>query len=231
MLVSWSPVGSDGMCGPVTNKITVMPSHGMMMMMINDTVYNITGLHYNTNYIITVYATNSYGGHGETAIVSVKTPPGTYIYKCLETFNYTYVTYSYIIMLFSLALVITNGPMNVTVCSGTKANTSCGVDDFVSARPDWRIIRRNNNGSVISNETVSGMDMHNNITDGLEFVIALSNDNNANGSYLSVGPMDDTYNNTSYQCIFTINDNLIQNTYGVKKARPSKVESYLEVNT
>ena len=25
--------------------------------------------------------------------------------------------------------------------------------------------------------------------------------------------------------------NLIQNTFGVKKARPSKVESYLEVNT
>ena len=27
------------------------------------------------------------------------------------------------------------------------------------------------------------------------------------------------------------NNNLIQNTFGVKKAQPSKVESYLEVNT
>ena len=109
--------------------------------------------------------------------------------------------------------MITNGPMNVTVCSGTKANISCGytgVDDFVSARPNWRIIKRNNNGSVISNEIVPGMNILNNTTDDLEFVIALSNDSNANRSYLSVGPMDDTYNNTSYQCIFTINDNIIE---------------------
>ena len=79
ILVSWSPVGSDRVCGPVTYNITVMPSHGMMMM-INDTVYNITGLYYNTNYIITVYATNSHGGHGEPATVTLRTkplPPGT----------------------------------------------------------------------------------------------------------------------------------------------------------
>ena len=31
-----------------------------------------------------------------------------------------------------------------------------------------------------------------------------------------------------YICIYIY---LIQNTFGVKKARPSKVESYLEVNT
>ena len=78
ILVSWSPVGSDGVCGPVTYNITVMPSHGMMMM-INDKVYNITGLHYNTNYIITVYATNSHGGRGEPATVTVRTPPGNFM--------------------------------------------------------------------------------------------------------------------------------------------------------
>ena len=76
ILVSWSPVGSDTVCGPVTYNITVMPSHGMMMM-INDTTYNITGLYYNTNYTITVYATNKHGGDGEPATISVKTPPGT----------------------------------------------------------------------------------------------------------------------------------------------------------
>ena len=74
ILVSWSPVGSNRVCGPVTYNITVMPSHGMMMM-INDTVYNITGLHYNTNYIITVYATNSHGD-GEPATITVKIPLG-----------------------------------------------------------------------------------------------------------------------------------------------------------
>ena len=103
--------------------------------------------------------------------------------------------------------------MNVTVCSGTKANISCGytgVDPF-RIIPNWRIIKRNSNGSVISNETVSGMDIHSNKIDDLRFVVHISGiDNNADGSYLSVGPVDDTYNNTSYQCIFTINDNIIE---------------------
>ena len=71
ILVSWSPVDSDRVCGPVTYNIIVMPSHGMMMM-INDTVYNITGLNYNTNYIIIVYATNN-GGQGVPVTVTLRT--------------------------------------------------------------------------------------------------------------------------------------------------------------
>ena len=109
--------------------------------------------------------------------------------------------------------MITKHPMNVTVCSGTKANISCGyagVSDPFYARPNWRIIKRNNNGSVISNVTASGVDIRSNKTDGLEFLINISNDNSANKSYLSVGPVDDTYNSTSYQCIFTINDTIIK---------------------
>ena len=77
ILVSWSPVGSERVCGPVTYNITVMPSHGMMMM-INNTVYNITGLNYNTNYTITVYATNKIGD-AEPATITVRTPPGMYV--------------------------------------------------------------------------------------------------------------------------------------------------------
>ena len=106
--------------------------------------------------------------------------------------------------------------MNVTVCSGTKANISCGytgVSNLVKARPNWRIIKRNNNGSVINNETISGKVILDNATDDLEFNIILSNEmnvTNADESYLSVGPVDDIYNNTSYQCIFTINDNIIE---------------------
>ena len=109
--------------------------------------------------------------------------------------------------------MITNGPMNVTVCSGTNANISCGytgVSDPFYARPNWRIIKRNNNGSVISIETVSGIDIRNNKIDGLEFAVVTSHYSSADGSYLSVGPVDDTYNNTSYQCIFTINDTIIE---------------------
>ena len=110
--------------------------------------------------------------------------------------------------------------MNVTVCSGTKANISCGyagVTDFVSTRPSWRIIKRNNNGSVISNETVSGVHIRSNKSDDLTFFVSISHgdNNSANGSYLSVGPVDNAYNNASYQCIFTINGTIIEsNTAG-----------------
>ena len=111
-----------------------------------------------------------------------------------------------------LALVITNGPMNVTVCSGTKANISCGftgVYDPFNTRPNWRIIKTNNNGDVISNKTVSGLDIRSGLIDDLQFTVATIR-GSAVASYLSVGPVDDTYNNTSYQCIFTINDNIIE---------------------
>ena len=119
---------------------------------------------------------------------------------------------------FFLALVITDGPMNVTVCSGTNAEISCGftgVDDpwYILFNSSWRIIKRNKDGYVISNETVRIIDINNNRTDGLLFIIITTNSNgieSANDSYLSVGPVDDTYNNTSYQCIFTINDTIIE---------------------
>ena len=112
----------------------------------------------------------------------------------------------------SLAVTITNGPMNVTVCSGTKARIPCGftgVSDPFSSRRwwFWRIIKRNDDGHVVSNKTVNVLEINNNRTDNLGFVIHISgNDNSAKRSYLSVGPVDDTYNNTSYQCIFAIKD-------------------------
>ena len=84
ILVSWSPVSSDGECGPVSYNVTVMPSHGMIMR-VNDTAYNITGLHNNTDYTITVYATNT-GGNGTPAIVTVRTLPGTYN-NCIQGHN------------------------------------------------------------------------------------------------------------------------------------------------
>ena len=101
--------------------------------------------------------------------------------------------------------------MNVTVCSGTNAEISCGftgVDPF-NTRPDWRIVRRNNDGDVISNDTVNGAIIQIDRSDGLVFILEVLHDD-SNGSFLSVGPVDDTYNNTSYQCIFTINDTIIE---------------------
>ena len=114
--------------------------------------------------------------------------------------------------------MITNGPMNVTVCSGTNATISCGftgVSDPSDTLPywSWRIIKRNNDGYVISNETVRVMDVNANRTDGLAFFIIINNWNgiaSAESSYLFVNPVDDTYNNTSYQCIFTIHDTIIE---------------------
>ena len=131
--------------------------------------------------------------------------------------------------------------MNVTVCSGTKANISCGyagVYDPFNTLPNWRIIKRNNNGSVISNETVSGMDIRSNKFDDLKFFVVSGNNNNADGSYLSVGPVNDTYNNTSYQCILTINDSIIESdtagiitAIGMKAMYNSKSAYIMSMNT
>ena len=114
--------------------------------------------------------------------------------------------------------MITNGPMNVTVCNGTNATISCGftgVSTPVTTLRNWywRIIKRNNDGDIISNETVRVMNINSDTTDGLVFFIVTSKKNNiisADRSNLSVGPVDDTYNNTSYQCIFINSTTIIE---------------------
>ena len=120
-------------------------------------------------------------------------------------------------------MVITNGPMNVTVCSGTNAEISCGFTGVSAplitiSNWSWRIIKKNNDGYVISNETVRARDINDNTTDDLVFSIITSNMDgiiSADRSYLSVGPVDDTYNNTSYQCIFINSTTIIEsNTAG-----------------
>ena len=66
-----------------------MPSHGMMMM-INDTAYNITGLNSDTYYNITMHLNNK-NDDGEPTTVFVKTkllPPGTYIAIFMCSVNY-----------------------------------------------------------------------------------------------------------------------------------------------
>ena len=136
---------------------------------------------------------------------------------CDELANYLHLFSKYCIHTYVsyLALVITNGPMNVTVCSGATAEISCGFTgvsaSLFNIRPDWRIIKKNISGHVIENKTVNQMDIDK--TDGLIFTFTQTAGNgiySANNSYLSVGPVDDTYNNTSYQCMFTINDTIIE---------------------
>ena len=73
-IVSWSPVSNDGACGPVSYNVIVNPPDGMVVR-VSNTAYKITGLCYDTNYNITVYATNNVG-NGEPATIIVKTPSG-----------------------------------------------------------------------------------------------------------------------------------------------------------
>jgi len=104
--------------------------------------------------------------------------------------------------LFYLALTITNGPQDTTVCTNDLANCTCGFvgADPNSAVPDWRIIKRNSSGVVVSNVTIFGTEIIRNTIDGLQWISDLANPNN---SVLRVGPVDKTDNQTSYQCIIT----------------------------
>ena len=108
--------------------------------------------------------------------------------------------------------------MDVTVCSETKAKIPCGFTGLYNAysiRPNWRIIKINHDGNVNSNQTVNWMNILHDNNDGLEWNIRTNgSSNNAVDSFLSVGPVNETYNNRSYQCIFTINDTIIESTVG-----------------
>ena len=88
------------------------------------------------------------------------------------------------------------------VCNNQLANCTCGfvgVDpNFVV--PDWRIIKRNSNGVVVSSEIISGLNIIRDTTDGLEWIPDLVDPNN---SVLRVGPVDGTDNQSSYQCIIS----------------------------
>ena len=94
--------------------------------------------------------------------------------------------------------MITNGPKNVTVCIGDKTEMSCEVNSSSNIKPKWRIIKRDDSGDIISNETFSQINISNDPTDGLRWKKKSSN----NDFSLIVGPVDKTYNSTSYQCIF-----------------------------
>ena len=73
--------------------------------------------------------------------------------------------------------------------------------------PYWRIIRRNRNGVVDSNEVINGTEIITDTDNGLKSIPDLANSTN---SVLRVGPVDETDSQSSYQCIFTLlNGNII----------------------
>ena len=112
----------------------------------------------------------------------------------------------------NLGLSITNPPTNVTVCVNTVAEINCG---FTGANPEflapnWRIIMRNDNGSIVSNETILGASISANLVSGLEWVADLnSGADNATNSKLVFGPVNNTHNQSSFQCIFVTLQNVV----------------------
>ena len=108
--------------------------------------------------------------------------------------------------------MVTNDPKNVTVCIGAETEMLCKVNSSSIIEPKWRIIKRSDSGDIISDETFNKTYIVNNPSDGLQWKESLNNDNHMFS--LSVGPVDETYNNTSYQCIFTTNGNIIESTVG-----------------
>ena len=93
------------------------------------------------------------------------------------------------------------------MCMNAMAECNCGFTgtDPNFAIPNWRIVFRSDDGSIISNDTIDGDDIADRLINGLQWMADLtSGDNNAPNSKLLVGPINMTHNQSSYQCIFTI---------------------------
>ena len=105
---------------------------------------------------------------------------------------------------------ITNPPTNVTVCINTLAEINCGFTgaNLIFAVPNWRIIIRNDSGSIVSNDNIDGSDIVADHVSGLEWVPDLnSGDDNATNSKLIFGPVNSAHNQSSFQCIFVTTQN------------------------
>ena len=110
------------------------------------------------------------------------------------------------IVLMILGFSITNGPQDTTVCMNDMAEIYCGFTgiDPSFVLPDWRIVFRSDDGSVISNDTINGFDVAIRLINDLQWLPDLmSGENNGTNSKLLVGPVNMTHNKSSYQCIFT----------------------------
>ena len=67
---------------------------------------------------------------------------------------------------------------------------------------------RNDNGSIVSNETIIGDSISVNLVSGLEWVPDTnSGEDNATNSELIFGPVNITHNQSSFQCIFVTSRN------------------------
>ena len=122
--------------------------------------------------------------------------------------------------------------MNTTTCIGSIAVINCGYN---TARQntllEWRIIKRSDDGSVISDMTLSVQAINSNTSNRLEYIPDLSSGANTfPNSSLLVGPVDETDNQSSYQCIFTIGNDVIESSIGTLTVNGMYVCSYISVS-
>ena len=115
-------------------------------------------------------------------------------------------------MCVSVALTITNGPQDTTVCINQVVNCTCGFTgaDPNIVVPNWRIIKRKN-GVVVSDEDISGNEILRDTSVGLEWI---ADPLNGNSSVLRVGPVDRTDDQSSYQCSFALLNRVIESSIG-----------------
>ena len=91
------------------------------------------------------------------------------------------------------------------MCMNAVGKCDCGFSGAspLAIIPNWRIILRNDDGSVVSNVTHNGIDIAQEHINGLQWSPDItSGDNTSPNSKLLVGPVNKTHNHSSYQCIF-----------------------------
>ena len=111
---------------------------------------------------------------------------------------------TYLYSNFIIGPQIISGPQNSTVCVNSKAEISCGFSGAnpLHVVPNWRIVSRSDNGSVISNVTHNGVDIARSHINGLRWSPDLSSGYSSSpNSKLLVSPVNMSHNQSSYQCI------------------------------
>ena len=115
-----------------------------------------------------------------------------------------YWLHNYLHFNFIIGPQIISGPQNSTVCVNDKAEINCGFSGAnpLHVVPNWRIVSRSDNGSVISNVTHNGVNIARGHINGLRWSPDLSSGySNSPNSKLLVSPVNMAHNQSSYQCI------------------------------
>ena len=71
--ISWDPVTSDLVCGPVSYNVTISPSDGVRIMRITNTIYSVAITSVASNFNVTVVGVNRVG-RGEPRVINTETP-------------------------------------------------------------------------------------------------------------------------------------------------------------